>query len=302
MGRSLTPAEAASPPHTVATKVVPAGYMGEFGIGLWRVFSETGAFTVPVGVSKLRVRVVGAGGGRGPGGIGGGGGGGGYAHGILDVVPGQVFTVTIGQGGNQADGGTSSFGALISATGGKRGSEISPYSGGEPGDGVGGDFQAKGGKGGKGNNTGAPGGGGGAAGSQLGDGGAGGDWISGSDAGGGGGIGGGKGGNTVSSPAGPGGGGSPFGNANFTTPAPDIIGGVGTGIANPISAVIRFPFDGFTGGGGMIGKFAGPGGGGFKADNPGIGGGGGNGGGGGGQVLSTNASQFGNPGLVIVEW
>lgn len=281
-----------------ATKNVPAGYMGEFGNGLWWTFSVSGKFVVPAGVSKLRVRVVGAGGGRGTGGVGGGGGGGGYAHGVFGVTAGQSFVVTVGVGGNSVDGGSSSFGALISATGGKKGNSSSPYNGGAGGVGVGGDFQSKGGKGGTGDSSGTPGGGG-AAGSQLGDGGDGGDWISGSNGGGGGGVGGGKGGNATGAA---GGGGSPFGNATLSTPAPDIIGGISSGVANPISAVIRFPFDGFTGGGGSNGKSPGPGGGGYAGETPGLGGGGGQGGGGGGQVLASNASQFGNPGLVIVEW
>ena len=57
---------------TLPTKVVPAGYMGEFGSGLWRVFQASGTFVVPAGVSRLRVRVVGGGGGgrnNGPGGV-----------------------------------------------------------------------------------------------------------------------------------------------------------------------------------------------------------------------------------------
>lgn len=298
MGRTLSEV-AQVQSLTTATKAVPAGYMGEFGSGLWRVFSENGTFTVPAGVSKIRVRVVGAGGGRGNGGVGGGGGGGGYAHGVFTVTPGQSFPVTVGIGGNQVDGGASSFGALISATGGKKGNHLPPYNGGDGGIGVGGDFQASGGKGGTGDGSVNPKAGGGAAGSQLGDGGNGGDWVSGASTSGGGGVGGGKGGNTAGSP---GGGGSPFGNAILTTPAPDIIGGISSGVANPINAVIRFPFDGFTGGGGSNGKPAGIGGGGYASEQPGVGGGGGQGGGGGGQVLSSNASQFGNPGLVIVEW
>jgi hypothetical protein len=48
---------------TTATKVVGAGYMGEFGQGLWNTFNQNGTFTIPNDVTKIRVRVVGAGGG-----------------------------------------------------------------------------------------------------------------------------------------------------------------------------------------------------------------------------------------------
>jgi hypothetical protein len=96
-------------------------------------------------------------------------------------------------------------------------------------------------------------------------------------------------------------------------------------IINPINAVIRFPFDCFTGSGGAksitgtttTGAFGGPGGGGggnsSTAGNGGIGGGSGGGsagisgglnggiGGGGGGIGSGNAGMGGN-GLVIVEF
>jgi hypothetical protein len=94
-----------------ATKVAPAGYMGEYGNGLWKTFRPgTHTFVVPSGVYKVRIRVVGAGGGS-P-----GAGGGGYAHGVFDVVPGTSYTVTVPDfTAAAADGGTTSFGALISA-------------------------------------------------------------------------------------------------------------------------------------------------------------------------------------------
>ena len=48
-----------------ATKIVPAGYMGEFGNGLWQVFQASGVFVVPDNVRQLRVRTFGGGGGGG---------------------------------------------------------------------------------------------------------------------------------------------------------------------------------------------------------------------------------------------
>jgi hypothetical protein len=95
-----------------------------------QVFTSSGSFTVPAGVTKLRVRVVG-GGGSGGGSTaslaGAGGGSGAYAEGVVTVTPGQVITVTVGAGGagnsgaSGSIGGTSSFGAFASATGGSGG-------------------------------------------------------------------------------------------------------------------------------------------------------------------------------------
>lgn len=99
-----------------------------------RVFSTPGEteFTIPAGVTRIRVQVRGGGGGGGKGNAGGGavgqgGSGGGYGLGIFEVTPDSVHTVTVGAGGTGADGGactvggrggTSSFGSLIMATGG----------------------------------------------------------------------------------------------------------------------------------------------------------------------------------------
>ena len=116
------------------------------GVGMWQVptggggfsnmqvFSTTGAteFIVPAGVTKVMVEVRGGGGGGGKGNAGGGavgqgGSGGGYGMGIFAVSPDSVHNVIVGGGGLGSNagtctvgspGGTSSFGALISATGG----------------------------------------------------------------------------------------------------------------------------------------------------------------------------------------
>jgi hypothetical protein len=85
--------------------------------------TTTGTFTVPAGITRIRVDVWGAGGtggaggGRtafGAGGAGGGGGGGGYGQNFYNVTPSAQYTVTIGTGG-------SNFGGLISATNGSDG-------------------------------------------------------------------------------------------------------------------------------------------------------------------------------------
>lgn len=91
----------------------------------------TGSFTVPAGVTRLRVRLWGAGGGgggsRSAGSAGSAGASGGYCENEISVTPGQVIAYTIGAGGtggaqsvpsNGAVGGTTSFGSYMSSTGG----------------------------------------------------------------------------------------------------------------------------------------------------------------------------------------
>ena len=90
-------------------------------------------FTVPAGVYCIRVEAWG-GGGAGGGATsqsrstGGGGAGGTYTNQFVSVTPGQVIPVTVGAGGtgvsagNGNPGGTSSFGALVTAVGGGGGS------------------------------------------------------------------------------------------------------------------------------------------------------------------------------------
>lgn len=136
-------------------------HLPPFGAGFFREFRTNETFDIPDNVTAIRVRVTGA--------------------------PGKGSDPA-----NQtpADGGTASFGALISATGGE---SANGETGGLGGQGVGGDFQAKGGRGGNAHavfNEPASGGGGG-SGSFLGDGGNGGNGLSSTDnspSGGGGGV------------------------------------------------------------------------------------------------------------------
>ena len=108
-----------------------------------RYYESSGQFlkadplgTGDIGLRAIRVRLVGGGGGGGGTGVftnaaGGGGGGGVYAESFITDIPGLDTTVTVtraggGTGGlgdtNGGSGGTSSFGALVSATGGTGGS------------------------------------------------------------------------------------------------------------------------------------------------------------------------------------
>jgi hypothetical protein len=96
------------------------------------VFGPTtqGGWQVPLGVTGVKVRIWGGGGAGGAGfnGPGGGGAGGGYCEGFYAVTPGEVIAITVGNGGagSGQNGGTSSFGALASATGGQAGADGSP--------------------------------------------------------------------------------------------------------------------------------------------------------------------------------
>jgi hypothetical protein len=92
--------------------------------------SGTNTWTAPSNVTSVRVTVVGGGGGgatnNGACLTGGYGGTGGVAIGYYTVTPGSGYTVTVGAGGSGgasgvhagSAGGTSSFGSLVSATGG----------------------------------------------------------------------------------------------------------------------------------------------------------------------------------------
>jgi hypothetical protein len=96
------------------------------------VFTTNGTFVVPTNVTKIIVELWGAGGGGGRGtnipspdgiaGVGGGGGGaGGYAWNVFSVNPGASYAVTIGVSSTGQDGTSTSFGGLLSATGGSAG-------------------------------------------------------------------------------------------------------------------------------------------------------------------------------------
>ena len=88
-------------------------------------------FEVPNGVDSIYVAVLGAGGSGGSGSSAHatGGGGGGFAGGYLKVISGESYNVTVGSGGAGVAGnnikgnagGSSSFGNLLTATGGSGG-------------------------------------------------------------------------------------------------------------------------------------------------------------------------------------
>lgn len=118
-----------------------------FGFSNSLSFSNSGTFTVPNGVTTIKVRAWGGGGGGGgssaAGAAASGGGAGGYTEGIYTVIPGTVLTVTIGAGGAGGsgsgfgiNGNPTTVGALCTAGGGARGAGSA--SGGQPSAGAGG--------------------------------------------------------------------------------------------------------------------------------------------------------------------
>lgn len=161
MGRSVKSTEALIAGGITSDSKMPIS--GIFGGGKVAVISSTKNFIVPA--TSIRVRLWGAGANS-------GGGGGGFAMKVLSgLTIGQSVKATVGVGA--ATGGTTSFGAYLSATGGK---QINGVAGdgvaGVGGVGVGGDVNTTGGSSGAGS-TGVFGGGGAA--NLLGRGGNGGD-------------------------------------------------------------------------------------------------------------------------------
>jgi hypothetical protein len=101
-------------------------------------FASSGTYTVPSGKTKLSLVVIGGGtgGNAGSGFVGGSGGAGtssAYGASGVDVTPGQTYTVTLA-----GAGGTSSFGSILTSTGGgNAATKIAPSGGGGNGGGGG---------------------------------------------------------------------------------------------------------------------------------------------------------------------
>lgn len=125
---------AADAGKTVVVSYNGMGTLASANLHGLQLFTASGTFTVPKGVDEIYITVVGGGGGGGGGNFYGyAGGKGGAASAVYKakfvVTPGVTFTVTCGNGGNGGNGGTSSgvvgsaggtssFGALVSASGG----------------------------------------------------------------------------------------------------------------------------------------------------------------------------------------
>ena len=130
------------------------------GLQSIQVFTSSGTYTKPAGINTIKVICTGGGGGGGncPNAninrVGGGGGAGGTAIEILDASSISSETVTIGAGGGaEIAGGTSSFGSLLSASGGNAGKQaggLTAPAGTGGGTGIGGTYNLRGGPGGGG--------------------------------------------------------------------------------------------------------------------------------------------------------
>lgn len=98
------------------------------------IIKSTQSWTAPADVTSIEIILCGGGGGggnyySGTSGLDwqGAGGGGSVFYDKLSVTPGSSYTVTIGAGGaGNSVGGTSSFGALMTAVGGSNGSGSTP--------------------------------------------------------------------------------------------------------------------------------------------------------------------------------
>jgi hypothetical protein len=131
------------------------------GFSTLQVFTASGSFVVPSGVTQVKATVIGGGGSGGthatqP--AGGGGAGGWAVKVVAGLYPGTVVPVTVGAGGaapsspdTGGTGGSSSFGGYVSATGGSGGdggTMAVTQAGGPGGTGAGGDANGAGGWGG----------------------------------------------------------------------------------------------------------------------------------------------------------
>ena len=127
---------------------------GGGGLQSMQVFSTSGTWIRPDGIDRVEVTVTGGGGGGGSHNSDdsqGGGGAGGTAIEIIDVSEVTSVSVTVGAGGTGScgntrnggtDGGTSSFGTYVSATGGEAPNDWGI--GGRGGQGSGGDLNLRG--------------------------------------------------------------------------------------------------------------------------------------------------------------
>ena len=138
------------------------------------IFTTSGQWKCPTGVTSVHVFVHGGGGGGGKGSNSGGGGGGGGSGKMksqtVSVTPGNTYSITIGAAGTGAtmgsggSGGATSFGSLLAADGGS-GGDFGSSSGGNGGSGGaggggGGGYDGSGGSGGTGSHGGNGGNGG----------------------------------------------------------------------------------------------------------------------------------------------
>ena len=143
---------------TVSPTMLSGGHGGLKSI---QVFTSTGTYTKPAGISTVKVTVTGAGGAGGGHGAandyGAGGGAGGTAIKIIDVSSVSTVSVNVGAAGaaaaagatNGGNGAGSSFGSYATSNGGAGGvhGNFGPVKGGDGGTATGGDINIIGGNG-----------------------------------------------------------------------------------------------------------------------------------------------------------
>jgi hypothetical protein len=187
IGTTITPAQNSVDADKLATTGTPSSSTFLRGDMAWtavsdvsglssaQVFTSSGTWTRPAGITKVVIEIAGSGGGGG--GLSntyasGGGGGGGYAKKLLDVSSISSATVTIGSGGagglssgtNGSNGGSSSWSDgtnTITCTGGNGGTGVSSAlygAGGNGGTSSDGDLNISGERGGNGVYNGGDGG------------------------------------------------------------------------------------------------------------------------------------------------
>ena len=151
----------ASVDATTVAALGAAGVGGSGGLVSRQIFTSSGTWTRPAGVTKIKVMGVGGGGSGGESNwdqefFGGGGGSGGYFDKFMDVSSISSVAVTIGAGaagqaGFGQDGGNTTFGSYCTGEGGSGGkATYNSSSGGEGGAATGGDINIRGGGGGAG--------------------------------------------------------------------------------------------------------------------------------------------------------
>lgn len=118
-------------PVTLCSRMMNGNAIVTLVTNTYQVFTTTGNFTVPYGVSCIRVDAWGGGGGGSSfAGAAGGGGGGAYVAGILNVTGNTTVPVTVGTAGNVGGAGGASTVGSLTANGGSSSSTATGGTGG----------------------------------------------------------------------------------------------------------------------------------------------------------------------------
>lgn len=151
---SGTPTTPTAAPGTLTTQVASTAFVGAeiTRAPQMAVFNSSSSWTVPTGVTRVKLRAWAGGGGGGAGtatiGSGGGGGGGGYTEGLYNVTPAGTLVLTVGSGGSgSSTSSPGTAGGATSVTGMASGSCATTSGGGGSSSGSGGGAAGGGGSG-----------------------------------------------------------------------------------------------------------------------------------------------------------